>query len=100
MWVEVITVRTARPELVEPLLRELAALQEGSCDAAPASFACYRSLDIDNEVAIRLAWDERKIPASRTRIGVLIAKWLEGYGMVHHSIWTLSLYSTPKNFSP
>jgi len=100
VWFEVITVRTARPDLVKPLLRELAAIPEESCDAALTSFACYRNLDIENEMGIRLAWDARKVSASRTRTGVLIAKWLERYGMVHHSTWTLTFHYTGKNFSP
>lgn len=89
MWIEAITVRTARPEQCPALLKELAAFQQKAGFCTPQRFVCYRNLEVENEISIRLFWEDAQPPA-KTDCGLLIARRLEQHGMVRHTLWKRS----------
>jgi len=99
MWIEAITVRTARPEQCAGLLEELAAFQQkgeaSSETLGPESFDCYRNLEVENEISIHLLWKDTQQPPAKTDCGLLIARRLTQYGMVRHTLWKRSENSIP-----
>jgi hypothetical protein len=87
MWIEAITVRTARPEQCAVLLEELAVFQQQDGMPRPERFDCYRNLEVENEIAIRLLWEDTPYPPAKTDCGQLVARFLEQHGMVRHTLW-------------
>ncbi len=94
MWIEAITVRTAKPEQCEGLLEELTALRKKIGISRPEWVACYQSLEVENEFSVHLAWNEEIKAPARTDCGLLIARRFEQLGLVHHTLWIRSLYSS------
>ncbi len=90
MWIEAITVRTTRPEQCAALLKELAAFQQKPGFCSPQRFDCYRNLEVENEISIRLLWEDTPQPPAKTDCGLLIARQLEQHGMVRHTLWRRS----------
>ena len=90
MWIEAITVRTARPKQCADLLRELAGFSQKDEMASPKRFDCYRNLEVENEISIRLLWEDTPQPPAKTDCGLLIARQMEQHGMVRHTLWKRS----------
>src|SRR6056297_3260021 len=95
MWIEAITVRTARPEQCVDLLEELAAFEQTDEVSRPESFDCYRNLEVENEISIHLLWKDTLQAPSKTNCGLLIARRLARHGMVRHTLWKRSENSIP-----
>ncbi len=90
MWIETITVRTARPEQCALLLEELMDFQAKGGIAGAERFGCYRNLDVENELCIHLAWAEppgKNRPPAKTDCGLKIARRFARFGLVHHTLW-------------
>lgn len=90
MWVEAITIRIARPAQSPAILEELTAFVQDRCTPGPRNFACYQNLEVENEIALHLAWEERGQPPGKTACGLRIARHCGQYGLVHHSLWKRS----------
>ncbi len=93
MWIEAITVRIAHPEQCTTLLEKLGAFHEKGRISRSKWFACYQNLEVVNEISIHLAWEEEIHSPEKTTYGLLIARRLAGHGLVHHTIWKLSIGS-------
>ncbi|MBS3757251.1 MAG: hypothetical protein KGY61_01160 [Desulfobacterales bacterium] len=94
MWIEAITVRTARPMQCSACLEELAAFGKERGIPAPKWVACYQNLEVENEISIHLAWEEEVRSPGKTACGLLIARRLDPHGLVHHTLWKLSMGSS------
>jgi hypothetical protein len=90
MWIEAITVRTARPEQGTALLKEMKALRQEQAMPELKWSACYQSLIVENEISVHLAWTEDSCPPGKTQCGLLIARRFAEHGLVHHTLWKLS----------
>jgi len=97
MWIEAITVRTPRTMRPLDILEEVKTLweQEGAAPR-PDIFTGYQNLDVENEISIRLTWEETRQPPGQTTWGVLIARHLERHGLVRHTLWQRSICSTER----
>lgn len=93
MWIEAITVRTTHPKQCSNLLKELTAFRQKETIPGCKWFVCYQNLEITNEISIHLAWEEEIRSPEKTPLGLLIARRLAGHGLVHHTIWKLSMGS-------
>ncbi len=90
MWIEAITVRTSRPGKCEEILEELAEFRQQKDAPEPEWSACYRNLEVENELSVHLAWEEEAEAPAKTGPGLLIARCFAQYGIVHHTLWKLS----------
>ena len=91
MWIETITVRTARPQQAKTLLEELAACRLRSAHSRPICFECYQNMEIANEISVQLLWNEKVLAPEKTQCGLFISRCFEQYGIVRHTIWTFAL---------
>ena len=93
MWIEAITVRTARPGQCVQLLEDMAAFREQGAIAGPLWFVCYRNLEVENEICVHLAWKAEFQAMARTDCGLLIARRFARHGLVHHTLWKQTAYT-------
>lgn len=87
MCIEVITVRTARAEKCSILLEKMAACSRFRYHPSPKWIACYRNMEVDNEISIHLGWGDNAALEGKTSCGMHIAKFLAQFGLIHHTLW-------------
>ena len=92
MWIESISVRTARPKHCAILQEELGALCPQRQPPRMRWIACYQNLDVENELSIHLGWEENDQPPQKSDFGLRIARYLNQHGLVHHTLWKLARY--------
>jgi hypothetical protein len=90
MCIEIITVRTAQAEQCSALLEKMAALSQFHYHPSPKWFACYRNVEVDNEMSIHIGWGEKTHLEGKTPCGLYIARFLAQHGLIHHTIWQRS----------
>ncbi|MCF8029523.1 MAG: hypothetical protein K9K39_01350 [Desulfohalobiaceae bacterium] len=91
MWIETITVRTAKSQQAKSLLGELAACRVSCMHSRPICFECYQNMEIANEISVQLLWNEKVLAPEKTQCGLFISRWFEKYGIVRHTIWMSAL---------
>lgn len=86
MWIETITVRTARPEQCDVLLEELSGLIRQKEISGFERVVCYRNLEVENEISIHFFWNKEG-SRGKTAYGQFIAGRFARFGLIHHTLW-------------
>ncbi|MFO7884174.1 MAG: hypothetical protein R6U68_05070 [Desulfobacteraceae bacterium] len=95
MWIETISVRTARAEQCAMLLREMSDFRNREFNPVPEWFVCYENLEVENEISIHMAWEEKLLKQGKTNCGLLISRRFAQFGIVHHTLWNQALIFKP-----
>lgn len=85
-WLEIIHLRAAEQglqSLYDTLAERCLALQQMS---GVLSTEIYKAVECDGDLAMILHWDLKDQGAEKSRAGLLLADFLEKYGMVNHRI--------------
>ena len=85
-WLEIIHLRAAEQglqSLYDMLAERCVALQQMS---GVLSTEIYKAVECDGDLAMILHWDLEGQGAEKSQAGLLLADFLEKYGMVNHKI--------------
>ncbi len=83
-WVEIIKLRSAGndPRGLNDLLLPMSDLRQSGLE-----IGIYRHAALESDVSIHLYWDTEGPVRSGSELGLQLARTLEEFGLVDHSIW-------------
>lgn len=96
MWLEVIHIRVAEPELdrLLPIFTQL--LDEIRGKESCRKVKLFKRALLETDICLHLYHDSAKIQDTGSAIGLHLAAAVKPFGMVNHTVWTASDQTEPR----
>ena len=86
-WIETIHVRSHSPRHRDLAISAFGQLSPGVRETDMEQFALFKSLSVDGDLTLFIAWNGPVPPQGKSSLGFRLASACSDFGQINHSVW-------------